>query len=245
MKTFTITIVAIFILGMNFSFAPAVSDIETANKAGKTVFLVVVDLGVAGIDQAITIANQAQEKYPNSTVIKMNRSDAANAQFVKKNRLATAQLPLILVIPSNGIIDGGALLANAHADALVKLIPSPKKAEVIETLSKGKSVFIVVSSKSMAEKSEIVNTCQQACIEMERNAKIIEIDLDDPQEKAFLASLKIDPNITRPQTYVINSQGQVTGNFSGDVNSQNLVAKAKTVVKSGGCCPGGSSKGCK
>lgn len=245
MKKFTITIVALFILGMNFTFASIDNDIEAANKSGKAVFLVVVDPGVTGIDEAIAIANQAHEIYPNSSVIQMNRSDAANAQFVKKNRLSTAQLPLILVIPSNGIISGGALLAQANADALVNFIPSPKKAEVLETLSKGKSVFIVVSSKSMSEKSEIVNTCQQACIEMERNAKIIEIDLDDPQEQSFLASLKIDPNITKPQTYVINSQGKVTGNFSGDVDSQNLVAKAKTVVKSGGCCPGGSSKGCK
>ena len=93
----------------------------------------------------------------------------------------------------------------------------------------------------MSKKSEIVNTCQQACIEMEHKAKIIEIDLDDPKEKQFLKSLKVNQTIIEPQTYVINSKGQVTGNFAGDINSNTLVATAKKISS---CCPSGSGKSC-
>ena len=111
----------------------------------------------------------------------------------------------------------------------------------MKVLSEGKSVFMVVSSKTM-KKSELVSTCQKACTEMENNAKIIEVDLNDQIETAFLSELSVDKNITEPKTYVINSKGQVTGNFNSDVNSTTLVATAKKV--SGGCCPTGSGKSC-
>ncbi|MCK7519970.1 MAG: hypothetical protein MZV64_20715 [Ignavibacteriales bacterium] len=57
--------------------------------------------------------------------------------------------------------------------------------------------------------------------------KVIEIDLDDPQEKAFLSELKISQNITEPLTYVINSSGQITGTFNGEANTATLVASAR------------------
>jgi hypothetical protein len=173
----------------------------------------------------------------------MNRSDAANTELVTKYRLAGAPLPLILVIASNGLVAGGYTLTQATPELLVKAVPSPKKSEVIKSLSDGKSVFIVVTGKSMAEKTTIMNTCQQACIEMENNAKMIEISLDDPKENQFLTELKVDMAAKEPTTYVINSKGQLTGTFTDDVNTNTLVASAKKVAASG-CCPPGSGKSC-
>jgi len=51
-----------------------------------------------------------------------------------------------------------------------------------------------------------MNTCQQACIEMENNARMIEISLDDPKENQFLTELKVNMTATEPTTYVINSK---------------------------------------
>jgi hypothetical protein len=242
MKTLTITCLFALILGWNNTHATVLNDIETANKAGKTVFLVVTDQGVTGTDKAVDIAKQAQAKYKTSTVLTMNRSDAENAEFVAKYRLSTAPLPLILVVASNGIVAAGFTPENATPDALVSAVPSPKKAEVQKYLSEGKSVFIVVTNKSMATKDNVMNTCQQACIEMQNNAKMIEISLDDPNEKKFLTDLKVNLAATEPMTYVINSKGQITGTFTDDVNATTLVASAKKV--SAGCCPSGSGKSC-
>lgn len=215
------------------------SDLETANKNGNSVFLVVTDPNVTGTDNAVEIANKAKASVTKSIVLQMNRSDVANADLVVKYRLAGAPLPLILVIASNGVVTAGFLPNQATPDLLVKAIPSPKKADVLKTLSDGKSVFIVVTGKSMAEKNTIMNTCQQACIEMENNAKMIEISLDDPKETQFLTELKVNMTAKEPTTYVINSKGQITGTFTDDVNSTTLVASAKKVAASG-CCPGGS-----
>lgn len=224
-------------------FSQAKEKIEAATAAGKAVFLVVTDPGIVGTEKALDVANQAGKTYTNSAVIQMNRSDAADAELAKKYGVAGAQLPIILVLAQNGSVAGGFLLSQATPERLVATIPSPKKAEVLKALGSNKSVFIVASSKSMNQKSDIVNTCAQACIEMQQNAKIIEIDLDDPKENSFLTELKIDRSLTTPTTFVINSKGQVTGKFDGEVNSTELVATAKK-VSAGGCCPGGSSKGC-
>ncbi len=240
---FIIILAAIF--SQSAVYGQLTHQLQQAKENHQAVFLVVTEDGDANYSNAMQMAGQAQSKVDNSLVLELNRSDASNSELVQQLRINTAPVPLFLVYAENGMLAGGQLYSQTSSEKLAAAIPSPKKQQVMETLSKGKSAFLVVSSDDMETKSDIVNTCQQACIEMAQNAKIIQVDLDDPKEKAFLASLKIKTNIMEPQTYVINSQGQVTGSFTGDVNADNLVATAKRVVKSGGCCPGGSSKGCK
>lgn len=244
MKTRLLLLLVMMATMIGQAMASVKSDLEAAGKNGNSVFLVVTDPNVAGADKALEIANQAKESVTKSVVIQMDRSDASNAELVTKYRLAGAPLPLILVIASNGVVSAGYTLRQATPDLLVKAVPSPGKSEVLKTLSDGKSVFIVVTGKSMSGKNSVMNTCQQACIEMENNAKMIEVSLDDTREKQFLTELKVNMSATEPVTYVINSQGQITGTFGDDVNPTLLVASAKKVAASG-CCPGGSKSGCK
>ncbi len=218
--------------------------IENANKTGKAVFLVVTDSGVVNTTKAVNTAQQAQKLHPKSAVIKMNRSDTTNKELVIKYRLAGAPLPLILVIASNRFVTGGYLVNQATPERLVALIPSPKKADVIEAMSKGKSVFLVVSKKSMLKKKGIISKCQLACAEMKNKAKVIEIDLDDTMEKQFLNELRINPSTAQPQIYVINAKGQLTGILSSVVDIKTLVATATKIVSGGGCCPTGSGESC-
>jgi hypothetical protein len=220
---------------INVFAVTAQEAIESANKSGLAVFLVVTDPGNANTQKALDIANQAHAQYSKSEVIQMNRSDVANKDLVTKYGVSNAPLPLILVIASNGVVTGGYTSYQATADLLVNVIPSPVKADVMKSLSNGKSVFLVVSRKSMADKNEVMNTCAQACIEMQNNAKLIALDLDDQKEKTFITELKIDPAITSPQTFVINSKGQITGTYNDEVNTTELVASAKKLPAAKGC----------
>jgi hypothetical protein len=234
MKNLLIFTVLMF-AGFNMLAKTTQEAIESANKSGLSVFLVVTESGNSGTQNAMNIANQAHEKYAKSDVVQMDRADAANKDLVTKYGVAGAPMPLILVIARNGIVTGGLTAAQASADQLVKLIPSPAKEDVLKSLSEGKSVFLVVSSKSMKEKDEVMNTCAQACIEMQNNAKLIGLDLEDQKEKDFIAELKIDPTIKSPQTFVINAKGQITGTFNNDVSSTELVANAKKLPATSGC----------
>jgi hypothetical protein len=228
--------------GYNTIWASVQSDIEKANKEGKTVFLVVTEPGVTGAEKALSIAKQANEKVTESTVIEMNRADSTNSQLVKKYRLAGAQLPLVLVVASNGVAGGGLPADRATPEILVQLIPSPKKAEVLQALSENKSVFVVASRKSMADRATVFDTCKAACSQMKNNAVFVSIDMDDKKESSFLAQLKVNTLSTEPVTAVINTQRRITGSFNGPVEVMKLVQAA--TKKASGCCPGGSKKGC-
>jgi hypothetical protein len=219
------------------------AELEKAKKEGKAVFVVVTGAGVTETDKATAIANGAKAIYKKSLVVQLNRDDAANSQLVAEWRLAGAPLPLVLVVSPKGMLTGGRLLSQATAENIAALVPSPKKGEVLEQLADGKSVFLLVSKKSMSQKSKQLSTCQQACNEMQEMAKVIEIDLDDPIETAFLSELKINRNISGPTTYVINSSGQITGTFNGELSTTALVASARKVISSG-CCSPGSGKTC-
>jgi hypothetical protein len=242
MKKSILTSIALTLF-VSFGFAMVQTDIEKANKSGNAVFLVVTETGNANNAAAINLGKEAQKLSSKSTVIELNRSDKANESLVAKYRLAGAGLPLILVIASNGTEAGGvAYMKQTTAESLVALIPSPKKAEVLKVLNDGKPVFLVVSKKSMTKK-EVLSKCETACADMKDGAKVVEVDFDDAVEKKFLSSLKITEIGAEPQTYVINTQGQVAGSYTGVTDSKTLVATA-TKKASSGCCAPGSGKKC-
>lgn len=241
MKKTILTSIALTVC-LGFANASVKTDIESANKTGKTVFLVVTETGNSNNANAITLGKDAQKKYPKSTVIEMNRLDKANADLVAKYRLAGAPTPLILVIANNGVVSGGAAYNQTTADGLVAMIPSPKKAEVLKNISEGKSVFLVVTKKTM-KKKDALSKCEIACAELKESAKTVEIDFDSADEKKFLKELNITSVGATPSTYVINAQGQIAGSFTGTTDSKTLVATA-TKKPASGCCAPGSGKSC-
>lgn len=219
------------------------SEIANANKSGKAVFLVAYNAPGAETDKAISIANDARKNFTATTaVVKMNTTEATNAALVSKFRLAGAPLPLILVLDKNGNPAGGYILKDATSEKLVDLIPSPKSTEIIDALSGGKSVLLVVYKENMPSKKSIMDNCAVACNKMANKSVIVKVDMNDKQETKLLQNLKCDINAQEPVTYVVNTAGQVTGTFSGITDVNNLISTA-TKVASSGCCPGGSKAG--
>jgi hypothetical protein len=224
-------------------WASVQTDIEEATEKGNTVFLVVTEPGITGLDKAVNIAEEAHKSVAKSAVIEMNRADSTNSQLIKKYGLSGAPLPLILVVASNGAPAGGLPADRVTPEGLVKMIPSPKKAEVFQALSENKSVFVVASRKSMTDRAKVFDTCKAACSQMKNNAVFVSIDMDDKKESSFLAQLKVNTLSTEPVTAVINTQKQIAGSFNGSVEVTQLVQAA--TKKAGGCGPGCDPKGCK
>lgn len=228
-----------------YALASVQTDIEEANKTGKAVFLIVTEPGVKETAQALNIAKEAQKLAPTTAVIEMNRTDMSNSQFVAKYGLATAPIPLIILIASNGVVTGGLPAERAQPDILVKMIPSPCKAEIVKALSEGKAVFVIASRNSMKDRVKALESCKNACKELRDKSAFVPIDMDDKKESSFLQQLRVNMDSTEPVTMVINARGQVTGNFTGPAEVAKLTQAATTVV-SGSCCGGGTSnnKGC-
>jgi hypothetical protein len=223
-------------------FATTAAELEKATDKGKTVFLLVFEPNTQGLEPAREIVNTASKQVKKSTIIELNRADAANEALVGKYRLAGAPIPLIMVLAGNGAIAGGLPAANLSSEQLVKMVPTAKKSEVLKAVQDGQSVLITAAGKKMPKETSMSSACAAACGQMQGKCTSIKIDLDDDDELPFLNELKINPQSKEPVTVVINAQGQVTGSFSGAVEVGSLVQAANK--KAGGCCGGGSSSSC-
>lgn len=222
----------------------AAEKISAAKNASKVVFLVVTGTGATEIDKAMIIANGATVIYKNAIIVQMNRDDASNAQLVKEYGLSSAPVPLILVISSKGYPTGGYLLAQATAENVAALVPSPKLEFVYEAISKGKHALVVFSKKAFTDRNEVIKITKQAVSMLNNEAVFVEVDIDDPKETNFMNQLRIDKSqVSSSLTLVINKQGQVAGTATTIPDAAKLVAAAKTPVAAG-CGPGCGPAGC-
>lgn len=220
------------------------SELDKAKNAGKAVFLVVTGTGVTNVDKATEIAKGAKAIYKNALILQMNRDEAANAQLVADWRLSGAPVPLILVISSKGTPTGGYILEQATSENIAALVPSPKLELVYEAIKNGKNSIVVFSKKTFSDKAEVLKECKEAVLQLNNEAVLVEVDMDDVLEKGFMKQVKINPNAAKGSiTLVINKKGQVAGTSTTLPDATKLVAAAKTPVKSG-CGPGCGPAGC-
>lgn len=218
--------------------------LDKAHDAGQAAFVVVSGNGVAETDKAVTIAENAKAIYKNAVVVQMNRDDAANAELVNEWRLTGAPLPLILVVSSKGTLTGGRILAQATAENVAELVPSPKLEEVYAAIGSNKNAIVVFTKKSFADRNEVVKNSKQAVDLLKSEAVFVEVDMEDAKENGFMNQVRLDKNTTKSSvTLVINKQGQVAGTSLTVPDPNKLVTAAKTPVKSG-CGPGCGPAGC-
>jgi len=232
-KRIAIILIAIALLPA-FALASPAKDLETAAKKGQVAFVLVTD-GAVDVSKAKATIQGVTKQNKKSVLVELDRGNPANADVVTKYRLSTIPVPMILVLTPGGAISGAIQPERATSEALAKMIPSPKKAEIIKALSEGNAVFITAYRKDMKSVETINSTCAMACQQLAGKSVQVKIDMDDPAETAFLTDMKINMASTEPVTVVANPQGQIAGSFTGDVQVTQLVASATKKV--GGCCP--------
>jgi len=219
------------------------TDLDQAAKQKQVAFVLVSEPGSTGLEQARDLIRQAMEKVKKSTLIELDRSATANAELVTKYRLTGAPLPLVLVAARNGALAGGLPVAQATVERLVAFVPSPKKAELLQNLQSGKAVLLCASRKDMSARAAALANCATACVQSSGQCVLVEIEMDDPAEAAFLTSLKVNSAATEPTILVVNTSGQISGSYTGAAEPGELVAAS--VKKAGGCAPGACAPGAK
>jgi hypothetical protein len=235
--------VSVLLLGVMTSIAGASvrSELDLAAKQGQVAFILVTEPGTAGTAEARAVVQQTMLRVKRSTLIELERSNPENAALVAQFRLAGAPVPLIILVARNGVIAGGLLASQATPEALVGLVPSPKKAEILKALQSGKPVFISATRKGMPSEAKAAAACAAACSRMGDKSVLVRIDMADTREAAFLAELKVNTSSAKPVTLVINAQGQVTGSYTETQDVASLVQAATRTV--GGCAPGACGPG--
>ena len=215
------------------------ADVALATKAGRNVFLVVTEPGIVDTDKLLQVAREAHGLVPDSIVIEMDRADVANRELVIEYRLLSAPLPLILLVGANGTPAGSLRADQATSKNLVKMIPTPKKIEVMEALQDNKTAFVVVSRESMPDQAKLLARCKTAASQTTDRAAFIYIDMEDTREASFLEKLKVKSSATTPAIRVYSPRGKLVAIFNGSVSSAQLVQASAR--RSGGCCGNGGS----
>ncbi|MBF0202532.1 MAG: hypothetical protein HQK66_14740 [Desulfamplus sp.] len=187
--------------------------------------------GIEGIIRA------AVDKVPGAKFFNLDVRDPANDDLVREHRLAGAPMPLILVVVS-GTITGGVPANRASTELLLKMIPSPKKLEVIQGVRKGKSLFMIIEKSGSVPAHDFRKVSAAACEKMQGNALIIEIDMNDPAEKEFLTQLQVDTATGTPTLIVANNGGHLINRFTTLISVDELVQAATTVPRGSSCSPG-------
>ncbi|HEX7401223.1 MAG TPA: thioredoxin family protein [candidate division Zixibacteria bacterium] len=221
----------------------ATQSLMQALSAGKFACLFFYETGNADCETMETNLDAfARKNKKGFQVVKVDRQDPNNSDVVNTLGTQNAPIPLTLLIdPSSAIV--AAFTKVVTPDELAQAIPSPRKTETLKYMQQGKGVILCFNSKKMSSCRDVQTCCSQAETQLGGKAEYISIDLSDPKEANFIKELKVDPNTAVPVTFVINSQGQVTGKYDGEVQVTNLVEAATKVVKSG-CCAPGSGKTC-
>jgi len=219
---------------------PIQPQLDKAKADGKVVLLVLTSKDHAKNQKTNDLAQSVHGKVEQSVVINMDRDDAANAQIVKDWQLDGIITPAIFVVSYKGLPVSGYSLDDAKESDIIEAIPSPKTDEAYAAINESKSVFLVVTEASFADRDQVLGNCQSASSLLKTKPAIIEVNKSDAREKSLLTNYKIDANTKTTTVVVINESGQTTDTYNGPVASGKLVASAKKVVKSA-CCASGSS----
>jgi hypothetical protein len=221
--------------------AAALDDITAANKAGKTVFLVVTDAAGKNLAGARSVAKQAMQKTKNSVVLELNRSDPAQVAAVRGYRVAGAPVPIVMVIAPNGVGAGASLVKKGALARLLRLVPTPGKARYLKLLSQRQTALVVFSHGRMKQESALFSEVSKTVTNGKGKISAVLVDVTSPAEQKFLREWKIDPKSTQPTLIVMNPKGQTLGRFAGVTKTAQILATTKKKP----CCGDPSCKGCK
>ncbi len=219
----------------------AKTEMEKAQKSGKSIYLIVTDKSATDTDVLEKMVNDALKKTSNTVKIKLYRDDKDNSNLITKYRLSFATLPLVLVLASNGVVSGGLTTKDATVEKLISYLPTKKQAEVLLGFENGKAAFIVCGKKNDKDKASLEKECKTAIEGLGNNANMFFVDVNSKEEANFLALLK--PDLTKTTVLVFNGRGQYTGTLEASAKSKDLIALVNKKI-GGGCCSGGNSGSC-
>ena len=242
MKRFTWFVLssALLLAAPRLAVASAETLLSAATAAGHPVFLVVTQTDAAGVDVARAVVADAQKLSPSTSIVELDRLDAANVAVVRRYRLESVPVPLILVIAANGVAAGGARPNAVTAQRLVDMIPSAAKASMLKSIDEKKATVLVFWRASMAERAAALQAANDAATALKGAATVVSIDVDAAAEARFIAEMRVDPKSAVPIVGVYNAKGQPTETLLGVAKAEVLVAAATKEIHE--CCPGGRCK---
>lgn len=169
--------------------------------------------------------------------------DPNETEIIAKYGVASAPMPLALVIAPNGAVTGG-FPKKFDEKQLLEAFVSPCTEKCLLALQERKLVFLCVQNsktKSNTLAMQGVNDFKSDA-RFAQGTEIVALDPNNESEAKFLENLKIDPKTKVAITAFLAPPGNTIAKISGATDKDKLVATLMGAM-SGGCGSSGAS-GC-
>ncbi len=223
--------------------------VEKAGGADKYVYALFYRESNDQLAKARSLVESARKKVSRkSELVEINITDQSEQDIVAKFGANRAPMPLILILAPNGAVMGGFPTMQLTDDArLVDAVGCKASEQTMKALQQKNMVLLCCQGKSTKENDGAMRGVE----EFVKDAKyspttaVVTIDPSDPAAAKFLTQVGMDPKASVATTALLAPPGSVAGTFQGALTKDKLVAAVQAAATpKGGCCPGGSSKGC-
>lgn len=211
--------------------AGVMDDIAAATSAGRLVFVAVADGTGPGMTAAHATAQRAQTLAPQSVVVGLNRKEPTHAAAVERLGLAQVDVPVVLLLASNGLVVAQERPSEGAAERLVGLVPGATVLQSVATANAaGRPVFLVVSDGSGANADAARASVRQAQLSVP-SAVAVELDRTDPRQADAVAKFRLAAAPV-PIVIVVASNGVPTGAAKpGDGSAARLASLVPSKAK--------------
>jgi hypothetical protein len=225
-----------------FAASPAPSGpqqaIDAATRDGKLIYVLFYkDNDPATKIMSVAIDSQVTAFAGQTTCTLARVDDPAERAVAKKFEVTRAPLPLVIAVHPNGAVTG-AFYSKVTEANLTACIVTPHKAECMKALQENQLVLLCIQNSSRESLPQGVNDFQTDP-HFSSRLQVVTMNLSDPTETTFLASLEIDPKRSGPTIVFMAPPGVMIGKFAASASKDDLAAK---LAAAGKCC---DDKNCK
>lgn len=215
--------------------------IRQAAEANKHLFMLVYADDDEPTRMARKTIESAMAKMRDSAQwVAVNRGAQAEKGLVDKYRLASAPMPLVLVVAPNGAVTSGLVGPQVTDEALQNALASPSMQKCLKALQEGKLVFLCAQNKATKSNEAAMKGVNdfKADARFAQFTEIVQVDPTDAAEGKFLGQLQIEPKTEEAVTAFLAPPGAVIAKYKGATDKNTLVTAAMAAA-SGGCGPSG------
>ena len=179
-----------------------------------------------------TLKQVLSQSHPESVIVGVSLTDAAEARLVKQFGVMRAPMPLTLALAPNGAITGSFPQKVAAADVQQAFV-TRAMADAMKSLQERKLVFICVSQSQTARLPAAIAEFQ-ADPRYQKRLTMISVLATDASERPLLEQLKISPESVRGVTTALLAPPAVlVGRFEASASKQQIAA---ALVEASKCC---------
>jgi len=219
--------------------------LRQAAKQNKHLFALFIRSGEPQSAKMKSVFTEAQRSLGQRALFHVAAvSDPAEADFVRKNGIGRASLPLTLVFAPNGAVVKGFPGQVVSKEALAAAFASPKLADVLKGLQDKRLVLLCVQGKKTKHNAESLRAAREVAKDERARGgvTVVQAAPEDARSADLFRQLKAGTSFQEATVFIVAPPSSLAGTVAGKTTKEALwtaIVKGVSACSSGGCGPSG------